>query len=1711
MLAYPRQVLANFPGGMRLGATNPTDFNLEFFVNDLGKPGAATFESLGTLPYSQHQQIHLCTAKAVPTDGLVLRGMYNTITLAVYGSLCKSTAEQLAAQAGTVAEKQEEEKATAENDAAAQELRKEEEEEEEAFSNVVPARPSSSLSSDSYQGRRDPLFQQQQQQQQQQQHYVSNGRDSEDDRLSGRSRSHDRSRSPLSDLGAGKSGRGYNRSGSRTPSERHSSVSRQSPAPRDGSLPPREAENGDYQQQQQLLPPPPTQDDLFEEMSDISDGDIPEVSDKEEEEAEEKTSEALEATASAPLAQTQHGIDSVDEKMVVRPEDVEEISDDEAEWSDDGMDIEMAVDFGDDWEEPVKIFDFESVDISGELSPSMSQKAADDLRRKLAEVPAGGTVEWINFVEQIADLLRAEEMSSEEAAELRDVLLSLVRDSLDLNISLKHDLPTDKVRHIKSGLKLVRTLLSCSRVVSKDLLVEGLQRQLLSFVVDKTLSHSIKLLALQALDASLRTIFALGQLSEDKMWEETKCQVYEQLTNIYFGAATRMKHSIKAILSKISFFETASAFRTKVGTLVNNDDPGQNERMSDEICDLGAEIVSIVQSRPRVISQPKKMLPVRFTFRSDFDELYEDPFPFIFDIFSSCNLLECLYALLAKAEASNRLVRLACRMLELVTDSPCGARLLCRHARTSNSLLRFLIALSNARDSAENASLSRLVVKVSVAVHASQALMALDNIFQEDLCEENAAVELLQNLYGMTFCAGGRLALATTLRNGSFLPLLVKLVSLDAAEEGAEVNFAREAVRGYATEILVTMLKSTASPEVFLNSLDSLKDMMAKMRDIDSPRLVELDAWIKPLEDSDDLLKLCELVKKNVGNVFPVSSELIATSRLIDRHCRSSEEESQHRQKLALISLHSSGLGEHYVTILNKISEAHEHPHLHPATFSGEEGFLLFSALAPILRTLKALLRFAIAARDGEFKDVSLVRPLVKIFQLTTAVPPTAAATMELAQATGKDVLDILANLTVPIFDASATKVEQSCWTLMLGELLDCVLSGSPESFAAHLTLLNGLLPLPLPMVGADANVGDRAADARKAENSRKLWSAHVVPVHKRIRAAIRQFMRIQDSKLYELLVTFCSRIGDLSLPTAIMVAEECLEGFDEVMPELPGGEKLAGNSNCVSLIATLVRLPSIRAAFFAVLGHEERQNKFFSRCASIVEAESESSVAKDLIFSLLETLLGGNCCNMQEGSGLVDVICKFVLKMLHKDARVVNITLPCLRLLLRVTRQDLGVACLLDAVRSTPQPVHQLSEAVLELSGTNNFSEGSDLLCGVLESLKSSYDVASSTEVAQEAEVAAAPDRETAHPLILIRDRLELEGDGEAAGRVHGLLLFADEKAEPRTEELKAKVDPARAAPNGSFERQVFADDLEETLPLFSGFHSEGTKVDLMEVSSSYVKSEYHLPAAVRDAVAESALFERGGSEEQSKDKNATTPRKKSVLERKALQNKNIISSFRAGGSVLSLRGLRGFGRPGPRQDGFRSRPPNTSRPPSLHVDDFLLLQSRGQQPTGPTGYNKQSVKAAKELFAQREAQQAKVGGSIVGFRDATKEPVFDDGPGLARLVGGPRRGGGGAMAGAGAGVGAGLGAGRPDKGAGGGGGGGGGGGFRGGRGGGPGPLLRGVDRGWPPLHVGDLERRKWLPGGPMSLMKDRRKGGAGGGGGRDDGRNRHLRNMTR
>lgn len=84
------RVCANLPGGERMGATNPSQFVLDLFVNDLAESGLSVFQPIGSIDYDQKRAINLVLDSQVPTDGLIVRGRYSTITLAVYGLSCYS-------------------------------------------------------------------------------------------------------------------------------------------------------------------------------------------------------------------------------------------------------------------------------------------------------------------------------------------------------------------------------------------------------------------------------------------------------------------------------------------------------------------------------------------------------------------------------------------------------------------------------------------------------------------------------------------------------------------------------------------------------------------------------------------------------------------------------------------------------------------------------------------------------------------------------------------------------------------------------------------------------------------------------------------------------------------------------------------------------------------------------------------------------------------------------------------------------------------------------------------------------------------------------------------------------------------------------------------------------------------------------------------------------------------------------------------------------------------------------------------------------------------------------------------------------------------------------------------------------------------------------------------------------------------------------------
>ena len=174
-------------------------------------------------------------------------------------------------------------------------------------------------------------------------------------------------------------------------------------------------------------------------------------------------------------------------------------------------------------------------------------------------------------------------------------------------------------------------------------------------------------------------------------------------------------------------------------------------------------------------------------------------------------------------------------------------------------------------------------------------------------------------------------------------------------------------------------------------------------------------------------------------------------------------------------------------------------------------------------------------------------------------------------------------------------------------------------------------------------------------------------------------------------------------------------------------------------------------------------------------------------------------------------------------------------------------------------------------------------------------------------------------------------------------------------------------------------ADWLESPPLLYGGEEAKETEselpaVNLSDLMKKYCAADYDFEGAVKDLLSARQKC------------HSTTPQKDSSsgpsggLQRRAMGGEGPRGHLNGG---RSGRGYS-FDRRGAnlRSDPFRCRPPNTSRPPSLHVDDFVALESTGHQPTGPTGYNRISFGRGKMILDSMRGGRGRGGMRGVDMR---------------------------------------------------------------------------------------------------------------------------------
>lgn len=252
--------------------------------------------------------------------------------------------------------------------------------------------------------------------------------------------------------------------------------------------------------------------------------------------------------------------------------------------------------------------------------------------------------------------------------------------------------------------------------------------------------------------------------------------------------------------------------------------------------------------------------------------------------------------------------------------------------------------------------------------------------------------------------------------------------------------------------------------------------------------------------------------------------------------------------------------------LLNTLRELignYPRPVYQSAALSGFRGRIVISYIHSVIILLHSITCHLIDSRASEFKDTSIIPVILETYSLLCFVPKPdqskkrkemlnkqcdltslqKSLTLQVdnyqsAQQTKKLILSILMSYTQMCLSVSESEekvISKSMWTKMLKEVIEFTLS-TPIFFHHGLDILTKILPSPLPCSSIMDSIDQE--QLFKNINHRKLWSAHLHPLHQQIEQMISYLSICYQSNIRTLLYYLCNQLCDLSSNAACMVAK---------------------------------------------------------------------------------------------------------------------------------------------------------------------------------------------------------------------------------------------------------------------------------------------------------------------------------------------------------------------------------------------------------------------------------------------------------------------------------------------------------------------------------------------------------------------------------------------
>ncbi|KAF2903313.1 hypothetical protein ILUMI_02877 [Ignelater luminosus] len=930
----------------------------------------------------------------------------------------------------------------------------------------------------------------------------------------------------------------------------------------------------------------------------------------------------------------------------------------------------------------------------------------------------------------------------------------------------------------------------------------------------------------------------------------------------------------------------------------------------------------------------------------------------------------------------------------------------------------------------------QIAYKLQAAYHID-CLLDIGEKYKFD-CDASEVIDQLHALYCLTFSNIGKISCSNVLSFQNNIKCLLQFLDILNVKEKSDAQLTKIKKSpgiGYIID-LITFTITYNNFNVNLLQNYSKQFLYIINQDLFEPsvtvKINEFAPYVRPFEtltllNYDNISPIVEMINRHVDSVTSYPGQLITCLRILQHlgiskyAAKTSIYENplnnyiELKYKHVIIQLYSMDGVAILTKILQKICEHYEQPTLHTTTFVSNQAIYIINTIQPCIDLLKQMLTYVIQCRNTNFKDLTTIPTLLQTYNLLRSFP-SSSPVYSTAKKLCEKLIDTLLVYTQPISDEVNEKdsLSKTLWTLMCGEVIKYT-NSSPYTFITGLLIFSELLPLPLPIQTREPLTTEEVS---WAVNLRKLWSAHLHAYTNNIQELINRMCTSTHPPLLNLLRKVCIQLADLAANSAIMIARGIL---DTVHTGLTTEEDLnqpcSGNTaRLLNLLACLVTHNSLKCAVLHLLypnnpniskGDEKYAGllQTFARIVNVTSNVNSHIQAQECILSIIQSLCDTEITLLQNATSDKTEISQEVylanslptkeclltfISMItdHLVAENSFVTyLPILRSLMLLTEHDYGFYHLREHLNKKTEPFVNILNKLVE-----NFSKDNEECLSTLNTLTEFLRISMTPEEIAESmnlrtikmslgEVKAligwkqeSSEENKIHPLLQLQELLkktireDKTFDNYLLEGVTNIINILNKEASESKETYTEPLLPAPGSLLIQFAgRPIFtlSDVADEQLtsaywlsaPTDEGSGDiENVTCDLSEMCRLHLPSEVNL---IREVEKLCRIYPSNNTEQDdSKAKGSDVQKDKN--------KKTFVTPMARRGFPRAIQA---------RADLFRSRPPNTSRPPSLHVDDFVALETCGAQPTGPTGYNKIS----RELLATSRVARGTRGRSFI------------------------------------------------------------------------------------------------------------------------------------